>query len=240
MRQLHIRPVLFHSLALLLTASLLAVLMTEPPPKVPVETIIEKIDKPKSSNVAIKIMVGLLILVILSEIGYLLYNNYFKPTTTSLSGPTISQEEIKDSKELPSTLETVEETKDNKTPTNINNINHDIVSTFNNFFTHPATTFKNAYISYSIEVEVVAAYHETIDIDGVKTLFHLNLNFENKNITYHFTQKDLITVVLKREDVSCYHDLVTDIKPGDKISFSATTNLINNPNFNSKIIINIL
>lgn len=63
--------------------------MTKPLPKVPVETIIEKIDKPKSSGVAIKIMVSLLILVILSEVGYLVYNNYFKPSTESLSGPTI-------------------------------------------------------------------------------------------------------------------------------------------------------
>jgi len=151
--------------------------MTEPLPKVPVETIIEKIDKPKSSGIAIKIMVGLLILVILSEIGYLLYNNYFKPGVESLSGPTI--EEI--TTDIPKTTET-ENTNPTPTPlsSRVNNVSEKTIEYSYRLFNNPDFYFDNASISFTLEAQIIGIMSDITNYDNITTIWDISTFYTMK------------------------------------------------------------
>jgi hypothetical protein len=203
--------------------------MTEPLPTVPVETIIEKIDKPKSSGVAIKIMVGLLILVILSEIGYLVYNNYYQPQSESISGPTIQQE---DSKNITPPSPTPTTQIDNKEI--VNNTDQNVFEHISKFISRPNVQFKNALISVSFEATVTEIHDQSDDYP-----FKLGLLQDGSPIFVTFTQRDLITAEVKNPFKPDEKLSLSDLQIGNKIIYSGTTNLINNPNGNTKTIITL-
>ena len=218
--------------------------MTEPLPKVPVETIIEKIDKPKSSSVAIKIMVGLLILVILSEVGYLLYNNYFKSSTPSLSGPSIQQQEdsvTNNSLTTPTNSNTDTETKESSTTPIVNNINQEIIFKISDFLSsRPDILYKNGSVSFTIEAKISHIISESTLVDGINYPLKLVLQQGDAVFSVYFTKNEYLTA--KVTDPFNPEDKLDlkDLNVGDNISISLTSNLINNPNFNSKIFITIL
>ena len=212
--------------------------MPEPLPEVPVETIIEKIDKPKSSSLAIRILVGLLILVILSEISYLLYNNYLKSSPTSLSGPDI-QEEVVDS---PPTQTTPidSQIEEQSTESTISNLSQTAIDHYNQIISLPDILFKNALVTFTLEGEIINIITETKTVKGITYPYGINLKLDQRDLLVNFNTRESISATVSDSFNPQKEMDLKDLQVGDKISLTINTNLINNPNSNAKIFIKIL
>jgi len=214
--------------------------MTEQLPKVPVETTSIKTKRPKSSSPIVKALVGLLILVILSEVIYLVYNNYFKPNTLSLSGPTIQQKEAltEDLKDTPSDSDIEQKTESTST-SNVNNVDLQIIRYFNRLMDNPNLSYKNASISFTIEAEINGFNNELTHYAETKFPLTISLKHENEILHFYFSQREYIsTKVIDQNDPDKKLNLI-DLRAGDKILFTETTNLIGT-NFSSKFVITII
>lgn len=209
-------------------------------PNVPVENIHQSDvpQKPKKALI-IRVLVGVLIIVIISELAYLAYNNYLKPNTLN-SGPIL--ESVEESPDL------TENSRDPSSPENqeakviekVNDITLPLLQSSFDTISYPGIKLSNASVSFSLQGKIKEVGYEEIEIDGTKYIYFFKMVQDKSVIPVYFTQKDLISSTVTDQNKPSELLSVNDLSVGDDILLGVNINLINNPEGNSKMIIKIL
>lgn len=204
--------------------------MTDSLPKVPVEPTQKTTIKPKKSGLTIKIVVGLLILVILSEVGYLVYNQYIVPSSKdSLSGPNLDQSPTQALQEAGENLENPDsDPSTSPTPqtSKPNNINQEKLESLTLGLQVDGREFYSASLSYSFRGVISRIDKNHGSSEEGQESFLVGIQNNEEPIGFTLNKNQIITsTVIDRNDPDNKLSLL-DLRPGQLIIMTKNFDLI--------------